>query len=149
MLAPPRRVTTPPQECAPQFENHFFKEYWFILVYEMSVPSVHICRVPVYCARTVFSGTRLQFMTRWPRIHYLDHNATSSLSGIRASDADCYAVRPSQIPENTWMLVNVHCFCGMGYSKQPSSRKSYREIGGRGREVGGSSPCLKIGMEPS
>ncbi|GFV41642.1 hypothetical protein TNCV_3627931 [Trichonephila clavipes] len=34
-----------------------------------------------------------------------------------------------------------------GDCKQPSSRKSSREVGGRGREVGG--PWPKIGVEPS
>ncbi|GFV39617.1 hypothetical protein TNCV_5061261 [Trichonephila clavipes] len=51
-----------------------------------------------------------------------------------------------QFPEKTWMFVNMFCPCGSGGI--PNSYKSFRDVGGRGKEVCSRVLSLKIGVEP-
>ncbi|GFW15305.1 DDE_Tnp_1_7 domain-containing protein [Trichonephila clavipes] len=83
----------------------------------------------------------------WPtfvsnRVQYVKLKKCHPLSAQKCrpvvSNADCCAVRPGfESRRRHGCLKRASAFTTFGYSKQPSSRKSSREVGGRGREVEG------------
>ncbi|GFW30599.1 hypothetical protein TNCV_455371 [Trichonephila clavipes] len=74
-----------------------------------------------------------------------------NLPSIVVSDADCCAVGPGFNPGEGMDVCK--CIVPLCHGSTLKSRKSSREVGGKGREVGGPSLprvfSLKIGVEPS
>ncbi|GFY26721.1 hypothetical protein TNCV_2880491 [Trichonephila clavipes] len=58
--------------------------------------------------RRVFSGTRLQLMTRWPQVRYLDHLATAAtLIAVSMRDMEQYvkAINPQFVCDDSHAQV--------------------------------------------